>query len=281
MAAAAVVAGLGWPALVGVGYAVVVRSRLKASRAQVGLIAVMAVASLVAQGAWWQLLGSSAVSAMSGTGEPRLAEVSPTPIVNDTSGQVAAATTEASGPQTAQVISVISGDRLQVNWHDQAQTVRLIGVLAPDPGDSKYPPTCFGIEAKKYLEGLVGNGQISLTADENLPDKDGAGQLIRYVAGPDGSIINRQMIDSGMAKESGSEGYGQKVSFIAAQEAAKSARRGWWGTCNVEEDFENGILPTSTPSPTPTPEPTSAPEQNVVQPIAPTTLPTPVSTTTP
>lgn len=283
LALAAAVALFVWPAVIGVAYSIIVRSKLRSRRPVYGLITVMAVSCSVAQGAWLQWLSSDIIA-----GQPATVAVAD-PVEPASAGEVAG--TSAHSPTStleAQVIKVVNGSFMEVTINDQLYQVQLIGITAPDPGSHSAPPACFGQESQRYLQGLIGSGRIQLSTDEQLSDRNEFGVMLRYALAADGSLINRQMLDAGMVRESGGDAYQQKVSFIGAQEAAKAAKRGLWASCETAEPSPTPGQPVSTPTPT-TPvsaiskavlpiAPTAAPAY-VIQPSIPT--PTPPSTTTP
>lgn len=272
-----VVAFFAWPLALGVGYMIVVRSRLQSQKTSYALVTAMVVSCLVAQGAWlqWMSTGFDSGRAVADVNQGASGQTS-------SSGEVAGVseTNHSNSTIDAQVMRVINGSSLEVTIQDQVYQVQLIGLTAPDPGTSSTPPACYGLESKNYLQGLVGNGHIQLATDEQLPDRNEFGVMLRYAVAGDGSIMNRQILDAGMATESGGDGYTQKVSFLGAQEAAKSAKRGLWGTCNPEATTSPTPTPTSTPTPSPT---VSEAIQKAIQPIAPTPTQnaTPVSTPLP
>lgn len=268
---AAVAAVLFWPLMVGLAYAMVVRSRLQSPNSGKVLVGAMVVAALVAQGAWSQWMIASAMS--NPTGVANTSGKTPTPTPNF--GSVAGSSTPSGSTMEAEVVRVVTGSYLEVMIMEQLYQVQLIGLKAPDPGSSSSPPACYGQESKNYLQGLLSNNRVLLATDEQLPDRDDVGVMLRYAVGPDGSILNRQMLDAGMVEEAGSGGYTQKVSFLGAQEAAKVAKRGMWGTCY------GAALPSATTS-TPTPTPTvSSAISKAINPIVPTPTPTKKSTPTP
>ena len=265
---------LAWPAVVGAGYAIVVRSRLQSAGARNSLVALMVISCLVAKGAWWQLVyaGASSVIAARAT-EEDMVEQSP----RQSQGIVAGTQSQQDNSNMlATVTKVVSGSFLEVSIDGHAYQVQLIGIKAPMPGTHETPPECYGDESKRYLQGLIGNGRVQLTTDGQLADRDEFGIMQRYAVGLDGSLLNRQMIDAGMVEESGRQGYDQKVAFMGAQEAAKAAERGLWSKCK-------GDKPTPTPTQSVTQAPTPTPTQVVdhksnspkhVNPVAPTPKPT-------
>lgn len=73
-------------------------------------------------------------------------------------------------PNTATVVSVSDGDTIVI---DNGQTVRLMGINAPDRGEEKW------IEAKEYLQDLIEGEKITLEYDTYQSDQ--FGRLLGYV----------------------------------------------------------------------------------------------------
>lgn len=96
------------------------------------------------------------------------------------------------------LVRVIDGDTIEVEIESEIESVRLIGIDAPEiEGKTKEK----GIEAKNYLEKLVEGKKIRLEADETQDNRDIYNRLLRYVFLEDGKMVNAEMIKSGMAKE--------------------------------------------------------------------------------
>lgn len=100
--------------------------------------------------------------------------------------------------QWVELAKVVDGDTIQVKINDETESVRLIGIDAPEiEGKTKEK----GIESKKYLEKLLENKKIRLEPDETQDDRDVYNRLLRYVFLNDGTLVNEKMIEGKMAKE--------------------------------------------------------------------------------
>lgn len=96
------------------------------------------------------------------------------------------------------LVKVVDGDTIQVEIGSKTESIRLIGIDAPEiEGKTKES----GLESKKYIEELIGEGKIRLEADETQDDRDVYQRLLRYVFLEDGRMVNKEMIRSGKAKE--------------------------------------------------------------------------------
>jgi endonuclease YncB( thermonuclease family) len=106
----------------------------------------------------------------------------------------AAGSDEAASPedprQTATVTRVIDGDTLDVTVDDREETVRLIGINAPESGE------CLADAATARLDELVGGEDVELERD--VSDRDQFGRLLRYVS-VDGLFVNEQIVADGLA----------------------------------------------------------------------------------
>jgi micrococcal nuclease len=97
-----------------------------------------------------------------------------------------------------ELVKVVNGDTIQVKINDKTESVRLIGIDAPEITEKAKEK---GIEAKKYLEELLENKKIRLEADETQDDRDVYNRLLRYVFLDNGILVNEKMIEVKMAEE--------------------------------------------------------------------------------
>ncbi len=100
--------------------------------------------------------------------------------------------------QWFEVIKVVDGDTIELNIDNKLESIRLIGIDAPEIEEKTKQK---GIESKNYLKNLIGREKVRLEADETQDDRDVYDRLLRYVFLKDGKMINREMIRSKMAKE--------------------------------------------------------------------------------
>lgn len=120
------------------------------------------------------------------------------------------------------VTAIVDGRTLAVQSSQQSMTVRLAGIEAPDPA------------ATAMLHRLTENRSIDI---EELSGADG--QLTGYVyRRPDGLFINVEMIHAGFATASRTP-HRHGSSFLAAEAAARSARRGLWSANPDAADWES------------------------------------------
>lgn len=133
--------------------------------------------------------------------------------------------------QVAQVAQVKSGNEVDVTIDGEFNTVRLLGVQAPDPNNYFS-----NVARSKSYELMVGK-ELILVKDVYASDPEG--YLPRFVVA-DGVFVNYDLLREGLARvdEQGSVTSCNEL-FQTVSEAARSANLGLW-------EFE----PTATPTPT-------------------------------
>lgn len=97
-----------------------------------------------------------------------------------------------------ELVRVIDGDTIEVKIGEKLESVRLIGIDAPEMDDETKEKA---IESKQYLENLLKKQKVYLEKDETQDDRDVYNRLLRYVYLEDKTLINKEMIEAGMANE--------------------------------------------------------------------------------
>lgn len=100
--------------------------------------------------------------------------------------------------QWLEVTKIVDGDTIEVKINNKVESVRLIGIDAPEIEEKTKQK---GIESKNYLKKLIGTEKVRLEADESQDDRDIYNRLLRYVFLKDGKMVNEEMIKSKMAEE--------------------------------------------------------------------------------
>lgn len=125
------------------------------------------------------------------------------------------------GSRDVSVVSVIDGDTLDVSLDGVVETVRLIGINAPERGE------CFADEATAALERLVAAGPVRLGADTS--DRDGYGRLLRYVFVGE-EHVNAALVEGGFAiARRYPPDTARADELEAAEERARADEVGMWG----------------------------------------------------
>lgn len=129
------------------------------------------------------------------------------------------------GALPAVVDYVHDGDTL---FLADGRKVRLLGIDTPEVSDGGE---CFGVEARDALRGILPEGtEIRVLPDVNPEDRFGRSLLHVYL--PDGTFVNRALID---------QGYAEALiirpnlmfadEFEAAEDAAAASGVGLWSAC--------------------------------------------------
>jgi micrococcal nuclease len=96
------------------------------------------------------------------------------------------------------VVSVIDGDTFDINLRGKIERVRLLAIDTPETKDPRKPVQCFGNEATKKLQSLIGNKFVKLVDDWTQGNGDKYKRLLRY-AYDRKVFINAEMVKQGFA----------------------------------------------------------------------------------
>lgn len=130
---------------------------------------------------------------------------------------------------------VYDGDTLEVA---RVGKVRLLGIDSPEREDSSrdrfltergIPATKLreiSRAAKEYNIRLVKGQQVDLILDN--PPRDRHGRLLAYVYLPDGRLLNRLLIEQGLAVVYRRFSFKLKEDFLAAEAEARRSATGLW-----------------------------------------------------
>ncbi len=134
---------------------------------------------------------------------------------------------------------VYDGDTLEIS---EIGKVHLIGIDTPEHENSQrdwflekqgVPASRQRIiyrQAKQYNIRHVKGQRVSLTLDNPVRDK--YGRLLAYVHLQDGRILNRVLLEQGLAVVYRKFSFNKKQDFIAAEGQARQAKRGLWQTAD-------------------------------------------------
>jgi micrococcal nuclease len=138
-------------------------------------------------------------------------------------------------PATCTVEHVSDGDTIRVSGCPES-SVRLLLVDAPEvahPARGTQPAAdaeCFGPEAAAYLASRLAPG-TAVRLERGVLDADQFGRALRYAWIGD-ELINETLIREGYAvRYRAAEDRTHLARIMAAEDAAKSARRGLWAGC--------------------------------------------------
>ena len=138
-----------------------------------------------------------------------------------------------SSREIVKVLRVVDGDTIKVLINDTQDTVRLIGIDAPETVDPKKPVQCFGEEASAKAKEVLEDKEVVLESDPTQGNRDEYGRLLRYVFLEDGTNFDGFMIFGGYAREYTFKGnpYKYQMEFVQDQNKAKGENRGLWDSC--------------------------------------------------
>jgi micrococcal nuclease len=126
-------------------------------------------------------------------------------------------------PGEYRVLEVVDGDTLKLSMDGNSETVRLIGIDAPETD------TCLYSESTQQLKDLVEDKYVTIQADPSQGERDKYGRLLLYIWHM-GTFVNEDMIRNGFAYEYTYDyPYQYQSLFIEAQKDARLSKRGLWG----------------------------------------------------
>jgi endonuclease YncB( thermonuclease family) len=137
-------------------------------------------------------------------------------------------------PALCRVVEVIDGDTIKVELEGKVETVRLIGIDAPEIA-SPYNPQedCFGPEAAQYAKELLEKQSVYLIKDPMQSNRDKYNRLLRYVFLQDGTLINTKLLKEGYAFNYMYEPFQFMKQFNYLEKEARENRTGLWSDkCN-------------------------------------------------
>lgn len=130
---------------------------------------------------------------------------------------------------------VYDGDTLEI---DTLGKVRLIGIDAPESENSQRDRYLAekGVSAarqrqvyqaaKSFNIKHVKGQKVSLTLDD--PPRDRHDRLLAYVYLPDGRLLNRMLIEEGLAVVYRRFEFKMKAAYLLAEESARRSKTGLW-----------------------------------------------------
>lgn len=143
----------------------------------------------------------------------------------------ATAPEELPSSESVELIAVVDGDTIRVNYHGENVRVRLIGIDAPERGREETPDECFAIEATNILEQLLAQSEIILHPDPTQGHNDKYGRLLRHVYADDQSAA-LALIEAGAAREYTYDlPYQGQADHQAAEKYARENTLGLWEAC--------------------------------------------------
>lgn len=134
-------------------------------------------------------------------------------------------------PGTYTVDRFVDGDTIAVNMNGKTETVRMIGIDAPETHKPNTPVQCYGPAAAAYTKQLIGSSRVRLEADSQSTNRDRYDRLLRYVYLPDNRLVEAELIKNGYGFAYTQFPFGKSEEFVQLQASAKAANKGLWGNC--------------------------------------------------
>lgn len=123
------------------------------------------------------------------------------------------------------VIGVIDGETIKVRVGDDIDTVRLIGIDAPEI----IKDECFAEQSARQLRTLVNGGAARFEVDSIQMNRDQQHRLLRHVMTGDGRNVAQTLIAGGFARQHvGDIAYDGQAVFAVAQQQAEQTATGIW-----------------------------------------------------
>lgn len=130
-----------------------------------------------------------------------------------------------------EVMEVIDGDTIVVDYDGFETTVRYIGVDTPERNEPYYQ------EATDFNRSLVGRQTIYLVKD--VSEVDQYGRLLRYIYLPDGTFVNGELIANGYARLVTFPPDVAQTDYLAdLQREARNGNLGLWGIGSHAEEAD-------------------------------------------
>lgn len=127
------------------------------------------------------------------------------------------------------VTRVVDGDTIIVDMNGTEERIRLVGVNTPESVDPRRPVQCFGKEASAFLKKILDGREVTLEKDSSQGDTDKYHRLLRYVYLPNGTFINKLLIEEGYGHEyTYRTPYKYQLEFKKAEQEARTTKRGLW-----------------------------------------------------
>lgn len=100
--------------------------------------------------------------------------------------------------QLYKVVEVVDGDTIKIDIGGKTESVRLIGINAPEKYSPQKEEAEYGKAAASYTKKLLQGQKVHLTYDTQHRDR--YGRLLAYVYMADGTFINAQLVKAGYAR---------------------------------------------------------------------------------
>lgn len=129
--------------------------------------------------------------------------------------------------ETFDVIKVIDGDTIKINYNGNDENVRLLLIDTPELSHKQFDgPQPFALEAKEKVETLLKNGKVEV--EIGVQERDKYGRLLGYLY-VDGTSIQEELLREGLARVA--YVYNDKKyldRYLQLEKEAKLSKKGIW-----------------------------------------------------
>jgi len=141
-----------------------------------------------------------------------------------------------------EVTKVFDGDTFEVLIGGKKEKVRMLGIDTPESYDSdklnrdaertkrdKATIKQLGKLSTNFTKSLIENKKVLLETRPEDDDKDRYGRLLRYVYLPDGTHVNKKIVEEGYAVAFRKFKVYREKELVEAEKDARENKRGLWG----------------------------------------------------
>jgi endonuclease YncB( thermonuclease family) len=136
------------------------------------------------------------------------------------------------------VARVIDGDTVVLDVPDGTSPVtkiRLLGIDAPESGQSGDGPMYFADEATALARRSVSGERVIVYLDRRHPSRGMYGRLLAYIELPDGAWLNERMLAEGCAYADLRFGHGYLRRYQQLESRARTLEKGLWASVTREQ----------------------------------------------
>jgi len=146
-----------------------------------------------------------------------------------TSALLLAAAAGHSAMEQGKVLAVESPDTFRIQLGEREESVRLVGVDAPDLASPNHPAECKAAEAHALTRLLIDHRFVSLEPDPALPARDPQGRLLRYVyVLPGPRDVAAELLERGYAHTWAPSRFRELEAYWRLERLARSQGVGIW-----------------------------------------------------
>ena len=142
--------------------------------------------------------------------------------------------------KTHEVVRVVDGDTIVVNYNGKNEKVRLIGLDTTESKDPRKKVQCFSREASSKMMNLVSGKEVKLEQGPMSDNRGYYGRLLRYVYLPNGTHVNAWMVKNGYGYAYTKYPFSKQSQFESYEQQARDNKLGLWadGVCEKEEETQ-------------------------------------------